>query len=88
VHLAVQLLALLAPLVFLLGPLGLAVLRGSVVHVLAFLAVEDGPHHLLAGGKASGDVEQLVGVDRGLSLSSRTRSQQVVPSRKACTISD
>jgi hypothetical protein len=50
--------------VLLLGLLGLAAIRGRVVHVLALLAVEDGPHRLLAGGKAGGDVEQLVGVDR------------------------
>jgi hypothetical protein len=86
--LASRLLAFLAPLVLLLGLLGLAALRGCVVHTLAFLAVEDGPHRLLAGRKAGGDVEQLVGVDRGLFPSSRTRSRQVVPSRKACTISD
>jgi hypothetical protein len=50
--------------VFLLGFLGLAALRGHVVHALALLTVEDGSHRLLAGSKAGGDVEQLVGVDR------------------------
>jgi hypothetical protein len=54
--------------VFLLGLLGLAALRGRVVHALAFLGVEDGPHRLLAGSKAGGDVEQLVGVDRRAAL--------------------
>jgi hypothetical protein len=49
--------------VLLLGLLGLAALRGRVVHALARLPVEDGPHRLLAGGKAGGDVEQLVGVN-------------------------
>jgi hypothetical protein len=53
-----------APLLLLLELLGLATLRGRVVHTLALLAVEDGPHHLLAGSKTGGDVEQLVGVDR------------------------
>jgi hypothetical protein len=47
----------------LLGILGLAALCGCVVHALALLAIEDGPHRLLAGGEAGGDVEQLVGVD-------------------------
>jgi hypothetical protein len=59
-----RILALLAPLVFLLGLLELAALRGCIVHALAFLAIEDGPHRLLAGSKTGGDVEQLVGVDR------------------------
>jgi hypothetical protein len=36
----------------------------SVVHALALLAIENGPHRLLSGGEAGGDVEQLVGVDR------------------------
>jgi hypothetical protein len=49
---------------FLLRVFGLAALRGRVVHALAFLAIEDGPHCLLAGSKASGDIELLVGVDR------------------------
>jgi hypothetical protein len=47
----------------LLGLLGLASLRGRVVHALALLAVEDGPHRLLTRGEAGGDVKQLVGVD-------------------------
>jgi hypothetical protein len=55
---------LFAPLVLLLGLLGLASLSGCVVHVLALLPVEDGSHRLLTGGEAGGDVEQLVGVDR------------------------
>jgi hypothetical protein len=63
-RLTVRLLAFFAPLVLLLGLLGLAALRGRVVHTLALIPVEDGPHRLLAGGKAGGDVEQLVGVDR------------------------
>jgi hypothetical protein len=40
--------------------LGLAALRERVVHALALLPVEDGPHRLFAGGEAGGDVEQLV----------------------------
>jgi hypothetical protein len=49
--------------VLLLGFLGLAALRGRVVHALALLALEYSPHCLLTGSKASGDVEQLIGVD-------------------------
>jgi hypothetical protein len=63
-HLAVRRLAFLAPLVFLLGLLGLAALHGHVVHALALLPVEDSPHRLLARGEAGGNVEQLIGVDR------------------------
>jgi hypothetical protein len=63
-RLAVRLLTFLAPLVLLLGLLGLAALRGRVVHALALLPVEDAPHRLLTGGEAGGDVDQLVGVDR------------------------
>jgi hypothetical protein len=47
----------------LLGLLGLAAFRGRLVHALALLAVKDGPHRLLTGGKVGGDVEQLIGVD-------------------------
>jgi hypothetical protein len=61
--LVARLLPFFAPLVLLLGLPGLAALRGRVIHALALLSVEDGPHRLLVGGKASGDVEQLVGVD-------------------------
>jgi hypothetical protein len=61
--LAVRLLDFLAPLVLLLGLLGLAALRRHVVHTLAFLTIEDGPHRLLAGSETGGNVEQLVGVD-------------------------
>jgi hypothetical protein len=57
VRLAARLLAFLAPLVLLVGLLGLAALRGRVVHALALLLVEDGPHRILAGGEAGGDVE-------------------------------
>jgi hypothetical protein len=59
-RLAARLLSLLAPLVLLVGLLGLAALRGRVVHTLAFLAIEDRPHRLFARGKAGGNVEQLV----------------------------
>jgi hypothetical protein len=45
-RLAARLLSLLAPLVLLAGLLGLAALRGCVVHAFALLAVEDCPHHL------------------------------------------
>jgi hypothetical protein len=40
--------------VLLLGVLGLAALRGRVVHALAFLPVEDRPHRLLTGGECWG----------------------------------
>jgi hypothetical protein len=62
-RLAARLLAFLAPLVLRLWLLGLAALHGRVVHALALLPIEDGPHRLLTGGKAGGDVEQLVRVN-------------------------
>jgi hypothetical protein len=58
------LLALLAPLLLLRRLLGLAALYGCVIHVLDFLAIAKGPHLLLSGGEAGGDIEQLIGVDR------------------------
>jgi hypothetical protein len=60
----VGLLAFLAPLLFLLGLLGLAALRGCIVHSLALLLVENGSHRLLSGSEAGGNVKQLVGVNR------------------------
>jgi hypothetical protein len=63
-RLAARLLPLLAPLVLLVELLGLAALRRSVIRALALLAVEDLSHRLFARGKAGGDVEQLVRVDR------------------------
>jgi hypothetical protein len=60
----VGLLAFLAPLLFLLGLLGLAALRGRIVHSLALLVVENGSHRLLSGSEAGGNVKQLVGVNR------------------------
>jgi hypothetical protein len=45
-RLAARLLSLLAPLALLMGLLGLAALRGCVVHALALFAVEDRPHCL------------------------------------------
>jgi hypothetical protein len=63
-RLAARLLPLLAPLVLLSGLLGLAALRGHVVHALAFLAIEDRPHRLFARGEAGGDIEQLVRIDQ------------------------
>jgi hypothetical protein len=41
-----RLLSFLAPLVLLAELLGLAALRGHIVHALALLAVEDRPHRL------------------------------------------
>jgi hypothetical protein len=82
------LLAFLAPFVLLLGLLGLVALRWRIVHVLGILPVEDGP-------TASSPEAKLVEMSNnslvstgGLHPSSRTRSRQVVPSRKACMISD
>jgi hypothetical protein len=45
-RLAARLLSLLAPLVLLAGLLGLAALRGRVVHAFDLFAVEDRPHRL------------------------------------------
>jgi hypothetical protein len=64
VRLTARLLPLLTPLVLLVELLGLSALRGHVVRALAFLAVEDRSHRLFARGKAGGDVEQFVRVDR------------------------
>jgi hypothetical protein len=47
-RLAARLLFFLTPLVLLLGLLGLAALRGCIVHALALLPVEDCPHFLYA----------------------------------------
>jgi hypothetical protein len=47
-RLAARLLSLLAPLVLLAELLGLATLRGRIVHALALLAVKDHPHRLFA----------------------------------------
>jgi hypothetical protein len=43
--------------VLLLGLLGLAALRGRIVHTLALPTVEDGSHRLLAESETGGDVE-------------------------------
>jgi hypothetical protein len=50
--------------VLLLGLLGFAALHGCVIHALALLPIEDGPHRLRARGEVGGDVEQLVRIDR------------------------
>jgi hypothetical protein len=81
-RLAAQLLALLSPLMLLLGLLGLAALRGRVVHALALLPVVSSPEAKLVAMSNSSESRS------GLHPSSRTRSRQFVPSRKACTISD
>jgi hypothetical protein len=47
-RLAMRLLSFLAPLALLVRLLGLAALRGRVVHALALLPVENLPHCLLA----------------------------------------
>jgi hypothetical protein len=87
-RLVARLLSLLAPFALLMGLLGLAALRGRIVHAFALFAVEDRP-------TASSPEAKLVAMSNssfestgGLRLSSRTRSRHVVPSRKACTISD
>ena len=49
-----------APLLLLLGVLGLAALRGRFPLALALLAVEDGTDRLFAGGKVGGDIKQLI----------------------------
>jgi hypothetical protein len=87
-RLAVRLLAFLAPLVLLLGLLGLAALRGRVVRTLSLLPVEDGPTTSLPEAKLVSMSNSSLESTGGLRPSSRTRSRQVVPSRKACTISD
>jgi hypothetical protein len=61
---AAGLLDFLALLLLLLGLFGLAALRERIIHALALPAVENGPHRLLSGSEASGDVEQLIGIDR------------------------
>jgi hypothetical protein len=83
----VGLLAFLAPLVLLLALHGFAALRGRVIHTLALLAVEDNPHRLLTEAKLMAMSNSSLESTSGLHPSSRTRSRQVVPSRKACTIS-
>jgi hypothetical protein len=79
--------ALLAPLVLLLRLLGLAALRGRVVHTLALLVVEDGPTASSPEAKLVAMPNSLLELTGRLRPSSRTRSRQVVPSKKACTIS-
>jgi hypothetical protein len=81
-------LAFLSPLMLLLGLLRLATFRGHVVRAFALLAVEDGPRLLLAEAKLAAISNNSLESTGGLCPSSRTRSRQVVPSRKACTISD
>jgi hypothetical protein len=62
-RLAARLLPFFDSLVLQLGLFGLAALCWRVVHVLAFLAVEDCPHRLFTRCEAGGNVEQLVRVD-------------------------
>jgi hypothetical protein len=70
------------------GLLGLAALRGRVVRALALFAVEDRPHGLFAEAKLVAISNSSLESTGGLRPNSRTRSRHVVPSRKACTISD
>jgi hypothetical protein len=85
-RLVARLLSLLSPLVLLVGLLGLAALRGRVVHAFAFLPSKIAP-------TASSPESKLVPMSNssfesagGLRPSLRMRSRHVVPSRKACTI--
>jgi hypothetical protein len=87
-RLAARLLALFAPLVLLRGLFGLAALRGRVIHALALLPVEDGPAASSPEAKLVAMLNNSLESTCGLRPSSRTRSRQVVLSRKACTISD
>jgi hypothetical protein len=87
-RLTARLLSLLAPLVLLAELLGLAALRGRIIHVLALLAVEDRPTASSPEAKLVAMLNSSFESTGGLRSSSRTRSRHVVPSRKACTISD
>jgi hypothetical protein len=88
VRLAARLLSLLAPLVLLAELLGLAALCGRVVRALALLAIEDRPHRLFSWAKLVAMLNSSFESTGGLRPSSRTRSRHMVPSRKACMISD
>jgi hypothetical protein len=74
--------------VLLLGLIGLAALCARVVHALAFLAVENGPHASSPEAKLVAMSNSSLESTGGLRPSSRMRSRLVVPSRKACTISN
>jgi hypothetical protein len=87
-RLAARLLPFLAPLMLLLGLLGLAALRGRVVHALALLLIEDLPTASSLEAKLVAMLNSSFESTGGLRPSSCTRSRQVVPSRKVCTISD
>jgi hypothetical protein len=73
--LAARLLAFFAPLVLLLGLLGLAALFGHIVHVLALLAVEDGPTASSPEAKLVAMSNSLLESTGGLRPSSRTTSR-------------
>jgi hypothetical protein len=87
-RLAARLLPLLAPLVLLVELLGLAALRGRIVRTLALLAVENRPTASSPGAKLVAMSNSSLESTSGLRPNSRTRSRHVVPSRKACTITD
>jgi hypothetical protein len=74
--------------VLLLGVLELAALHGHVVHALAFLLIEDCPTASSLEAKLVAMSNSSFESTGGLRPSSRTRFRYVVPSRKACTISD
>jgi hypothetical protein len=87
-HLAAQLLPFLAPFVLPLGSLDLLPSVGASSTRLPFFPSKIAP-------TASSPEAKLVAMSNssfestdGMRPSSRTRSRQVVPSRKACTISD
>jgi hypothetical protein len=68
--------------------LGLAALCGRVVRALALLAVEDRPPASSPEAKLVAILNSSFESTGGLRPNLRTRSRHVVPSRKACTISD
>jgi hypothetical protein len=85
---AARLLPFLAPLVLPVGLPGLAALRGRVVRALALLPSKIAPTTSSPEAKLVAMSNSSFESAGGLRPSSRTRSRHVVPSRKACTISD
>jgi hypothetical protein len=82
------LLALLASLVLLLGVFGLAALRGASFTCLPFLSLKMAPTASSPEAKLVAMSNSSLESTGGLLPSLRTRSRQVIPSRKVCTISD
>jgi hypothetical protein len=84
----VGLLALLASLMFLRGLFGLVALHGRVSTRLSFFPSKMAPTASSLEAKLVVMSNSSLELTGGLRPSSRTRSLQVMPSRKACTISD